>query len=133
MRGDETMSEKVEKIIKEIEEMKVVDLNELVKAIEDKFGVSAMPVAVASQAQASGAAAEPVEEKTTFNVVLTDAVANKLQVIKAVREVDQNLGLIDAKKLVESAPKEILKGVKKEEAEEAKKKLEATGAKIELK
>ncbi|MCR4330140.1 MAG: 50S ribosomal protein L7/L12 [Candidatus Roizmanbacteria bacterium] len=126
------MSEKVEKIIKEIEEMKVVDLNELVKAIEDKFGVSAMPVAVATQAQAAGAA-EPVEEKTTFNVVLTDAGANKLQVIKAVREVDQNLGLIDAKKLVESAPKEILKGAKKEDAEEAKKKLEAAGAKVELK
>lgn len=134
MRGGETMSEKVEKIIKEIEEMKVIDLNELVKAIEDKFGVSAMPAAVMSQApQGQGAAAEPAEEKTTFNVVLTDAGANKLQVIKAVREVDQNLGLIDAKKLVEAAPKEILKGAKKEDAEAAKKKLEAAGAKVELK
>ena len=115
MRGGETMSEKVEKIVKEIEEMKVVDLNELVKAIEDKFGVSAMPAAVMSQApQGRGVAAEPAEEKTTFNVVLTDAGANKLQVIKAVREVDQNLGLIDAKKLVEAAPKESKKTQKRQ-------------------
>ncbi len=110
----------------------------MVKAIEEKFGVSAAPVAVAQvgagAAGAAGAASQEAgEEKTTFNVVLTDGGANKLQVIKAVREIDQNLGLIEAKKLVESTPKEVLKGVKKEEAEEAKKKLEAAGAKVELK
>ena len=122
---------KVEKILKEIEEMKVLELNELVKAIEDKFGVSAAPAMMAA-APAAGTAA-PAEEKTTFDVVITDAGANKLQVIKAVREIDQALGLIDAKKLVEAAPKEVLKAAKKDAAEEAKKKLEAAGAKVELK
>jgi large subunit ribosomal protein L7/L12 len=123
---------KVDKILKEIEELKVLELNELVKAIEEKFEVSAAPAMMAAAAPASEAGAEK-EEKTTFDVVLTDAGANKLQVIKAVREIDQALGLIEAKKLVESAPKEILKGVKKEAAEEAKKKMEGAGAKIELK
>jgi len=123
---------KVEKLLKEIEELKVLELNELVKALEEKFGVSAAPVAVAAAAPAAAGAA-PAEEKTSFDVVLTDAGANKLQVIKAVREIDQALGLIDAKKLVEAAPKEVVKGVKKEVAEEAKKKLEAAGAKVELK
>lgn len=123
---------KVEKILKEIEELKVLELNELVKALEEKFGVSAAP-AMMAVAPAGGAAAAPAEEKTTFDVVLTDGGANKLQVIKAVREIDQSLGLIEAKKLVESAPKEVLKGAKKEVAEEAKKKLEASGAKVELK
>ena len=121
---------KVDKLLKVIEELKVLELNELVKALEDKFGVSAAPV----MAAATGAAAAPAaEEKTTFDVVITDAGANKLQAIKAVREIDQNLGLIEAKKLVESAPKEVLKGAKKDVAEEAKKKLEAAGAKVELK
>ncbi|PJE63467.1 50S ribosomal protein L7/L12 [Candidatus Roizmanbacteria bacterium CG10_big_fil_rev_8_21_14_0_10_45_7] len=133
------MSEKVEKILKAIEDLKVLELNELVKAIEEKFGVSAAPVAMAAPTGGAGAQVGPAgsqeaaEEKTTFNVVLTDGGANKLQVIKAVREIDQNLGLIDAKKLVESTPKEVLKGAKKEEADEAKKKLEAAGAKVELK
>ncbi|MCR4326228.1 MAG: 50S ribosomal protein L7/L12 [Candidatus Roizmanbacteria bacterium] len=130
------MSEKVEKILKAIEDLKVLELNELVKAIEEKFGVSAAPVAVAQAGAAAGTGAasqEAAEEKTTFNVVLIDGGANKLQVIKAVREIDQNLGLIEAKKLVESTPKEVLKGAKKEEADEAKKKLEAAGAKVELK
>ena len=123
---------KVEKLLKEIEELKVLELNELVKAPEDKFGVSAAPVAAVATGGASGAA-PAAEEKTTFDVVITDAGANKLQAIKAVREIDQNLGLIEAKKLVESAPKEVLKGVKKDVAEDAKKKLEASGAKVELK
>jgi len=123
---------KVEKLLKEIEELKVLELNELVKALEEKFGVSAAPMAVAAAAPAAAGAA-PTEEKSTFDVVLTDAGANKLQVIKAVREIDQALGLIEAKKLVESAPKEVAKGVKKDAAEEAKKKLEAAGAKVELK
>jgi len=123
---------KVEKLLKEIEELKVLELNELVKALEEKFGVSAAPMAVAAAAPAAAGAA-PAEEKTSFDVVLTEAGANKLQVIKAVREIDQALGLIEAKKLVESAPKEVVKGVKKDAAEEAKKKLEAAGAKVELK
>ena len=127
-------SAKTEKILKEIEDLKVLELNELVKALEDKFGVSAAPVAVGTTAaSASAQATADKEEKTMFDVVLTEMGANKLQVIKAVRELDQTLGLIDAKKLVESAPKEVLKGVKKEPAEEAKKKLEACGAKVELK
>ncbi|MFA6005878.1 MAG: 50S ribosomal protein L7/L12 [Patescibacteria group bacterium] len=126
------MSEKVEKLLKEIEELKVLDLNELVKALEEKFGVSAAPMAVAAAPGASSAA-PAAEEKTTFDVVLKDAGANKLNVIKAVREIDQTLGLIEAKKLVESAPKEVMKDAKKEVAEEAKKKLEAAGAKVELK
>ncbi|OGK66923.1 50S ribosomal protein L7/L12 [Candidatus Roizmanbacteria bacterium RIFOXYB2_FULL_41_10] len=124
---------KVEKILKEIEELKVLELNELVKAIEDKFGVSAAPAMMAAAPAAAGAGAAPEAEKTTFDVVITDAGANKLQVIKAVREIDQALGLIDAKKLVEAAPKEVLKAAKKDAAEEAKKKLEAAGAKVELK
>lgn len=122
---------KVEKLLKEISDLKVLELNELVKALEEKFGVSAAPVAVAAPAAAGNAA--PAEEKTVFDVVLADGGANKLQVIKAVREIDQTLGLIEAKKLVESAPKEVLKGAKKEAAQEAKKKLEAAGAKVELK
>lgn len=122
---------KVEELLKQIGELKVLELNELVKALEEKFGVSASPMMAAAPAAAAAGAA--VEEKTTFDVVLKDAGANKLNVIKAVRELDQTLGLIDAKKLVESAPKEVLKGAKKEVAEEAKKKLEAAGAKVELK
>ncbi len=126
------MSEKIEKLLQEIEQLKVIELNELVKAMEEKFGVSAAPMAVAAAAGA-GAAAAPTEEKTSFDVMLTEAGVQKLQAIKAVREIDQKLGLIEAKKLVESAPIAVLKGVKKEEAEEAKKKLEAAGAKVEIK
>jgi len=128
---------KVEDIIKQIEELSVLELNDLVKALEEKFGVSAAPVAVAATAApaaaASGSAEEPKEEQTTFNVVLTNAGANKIFVIKAVREINQTLGLKEAKDLVEAAPKEILTGVNKSTAEEAKKKLEAAGATVELK
>jgi large subunit ribosomal protein L7/L12 len=125
------MAKKVEELLKEIEELKVLELNELVKALEEKFGVSAAPVMAA--APAAGASAPAAEEKTAFDVVLKEAGANKLQVIKAVREINPTLGLMEAKTLVESAPKEVTKGMKKAEAEEAKKKLEAAGAKIELK
>ncbi len=114
--------------------MTVLELSELASYLEDKFGVSAMPMAVAGGAPAAGAAAgEPVEEKSTYDVMLTDAGANKLAVIKAVREIKPDLGLMDAKKLVESAPKELLAGAKKQDAEEAKKKIEAAGGKVELK
>lgn len=128
---------KIEEIIKQIEELSVLELNDLVKALEEKFGVSAAPVAVAApQATTQAAPAggeEPKEEQTTFNVVLTNAGANKISVIKAVREINQTLGLKEAKDLVESAPKEVLTGVNKSTAEEAKKKLEEAGATVELK
>jgi large subunit ribosomal protein L7/L12 len=128
---------KVEDLIKQIEELSVLELNDLVKALEEKFGVSATPVAMTAAtptAPAGGqATGEPAEEQTTFNVVITNAGANKISVIKVVREINQNLGLKEAKDLVEAAPKEILTGVNKTAAEEAKKKLEAAGASVELK
>ena len=127
------VSTKVAKIIEEVEKMSVLDLSELVKALEDKFGVSAAaPVAVAAVAGPAAAAA-PAEEKTEFDVILTAAGANKIAVIKAVRELNQSLGLVEAKNVVEAAPKAILEGVKKEEAEAAKAKLAEAGATVELK
>jgi len=104
---------------------------ELVKALEEKFGVSAAPVAVAGGV--APVAAAPAEEKTEFDVVITDAGANKIQVIKAVREIKTDLGLVEAKNLVEKAPATVMEGAKKEDAEAAKKKLEDAGAKVELK
>jgi len=123
---------KLDKVAKEIEGLTAIELAELAKYMEDKFGISNAPMA-AMPAAGAPAAGEPQEEKTSFTVVLSEAGANKLAVIKAVREIDQNLGLMEAKKLVESAPKELLKDAKKEAAEEAKKKLETAGAKVELK
>lgn len=122
-----------DEIMKAVEEMSVLELSELVKALEDKFGVSAAPVAVAGAVAATADSGEPKEEQTVFNVVLTEAGANKIGAIKAVRELVPTLGLQEAKTLVESAPKEVLSGVNKATAEEAKKKLEAAGAKVELK
>ena len=122
-------------ILKAVEEMTVLELADLVKALEDKFGVTAAPVAVAAAGGAGNAAAdaEPKEEQTVFNVVLANAGATKISVIKAVRELVPTLGLQDAKALVDSAPKEVLSGVNKSAAEEAKKKLETAGATVELK
>ncbi len=122
-----------DEILKSVEEMTVLELADLVKALEEKFGVSAAPVAVAAQATAGAEPAEAKEEQTVFNVVLAEAGANKIGAIKAVRELIPTLGLQEAKTLVESAPKEVLIGVNKVAAEEAKKKLEAVGAKVELK
>jgi large subunit ribosomal protein L7/L12 len=120
-----------EEILEAISNMSVLELSELVKAIEDKFGVSAAaPVAVAA-APAAGAAAA-AEEKTEFDVVLKEIGEKKIQVIKAVREIT-GLGLKDAKALVDGAPKEVKTGVAKAEAEEMKKKLEDAGATVELK
>ena len=127
---EEKKNSQVETIIESISKLSVLELAELVKALEEKFGVS--PTMMAAPV-ASAVAEEPQEEKSAYNLVLTDAGANKIAVIKAVREVNQALGLKEAKDLVESAPAEILKEVKKEEAEEAKKKMEAAGAKVELK
>jgi len=124
------LAEKLTKIAQEIEGLTVIEMADLAKYLEEKFGVSAMPMAAAPVA---GAAAAPAEEKTSFTVVLTDAGANKLAVIKAVREILPNLGLMEAKKLAESAPKDLLTDVKKDQAEEAKKKIETAGGKVELK
>jgi large subunit ribosomal protein L7/L12 len=125
------------KIMEMIEKMNVLELNDLVKALEDKFGVSAaapmMMGAMPAGANGNGAEEGADEGQTEFDVVLADAGGNKIAVIKAVREINQALGLVEAKGLVESAPKPILEGVKKEEAEAAKAKLEEAGAKIELK
>jgi large subunit ribosomal protein L7/L12 len=124
-----------EELIQAIDEMTVLELNELVKALQEKYGVSAAaPVAVAAMPGMMPGAAEAapaVEEKTSFDVVLAAAGDNKLQVIKVVRELTQ-LGLKEAKDLVEGAPQKVKEGVSKEEAEEIKKKLEEAGAKVEI-
>jgi len=125
------LSKKSEEIMAAVESMTVLELSNLVKALEEKFGVSAaMPVMAGVAAGVPQAAA--VEEKSTFSVVLASVGANKIQVIKVIREIT-NLGLKEAKDLVEAAPKAIKEGVAKEEAEEIKKKVEASGAKVELK
>ena len=119
----------IEQILEAIEQMKVTELNELVKAAEEKFGVSASaPVMVAGAAGGAAAA----EEKTEFDVILAGAGSSKVGVIKAVREVT-GLGLKDAKDLVDNAPKTLKEGASKEEAEQIKEKLEADGASVELK
>ncbi len=126
------MSEKVLKLIEDVKALSVLELSELVKALEEEFGVSAAaPVAVAAPA-ADGGAAPAAEEKTEFDVVLAEIGANKIQVIKAVREIT-SLGLKEAKELVDNAPKPVKEGVSKDEAEELKKKLEDAGAKVEVK
>ena len=114
-----------------MDSMSVMELNDLVKAIEEKFGVSAAAMA-APAGGGAGAAAAPVEEKTEFNVMLLEAGANKVSVIKAVREIT-GLGLKEAKDLVDGAPKAVKEGMPKADAEAAKKKLEEAGAKAELK
>ena len=127
------LSPKSEEIIKGIEEMSVLELSHLVKALEDKFGVSAaMPMAVAAVPGAGAGAAPAAEEKTSFTVVLAAAGDKKIQVIKEIRAIT-SLGLKEAKDLVDSAPKPVKENVSKEEAEEIKKKLEEQGATIELK
>ena len=121
----------VEQMVAELSTWTVMDVATLVKQLEEKWGVSAAPVAVAGAAGPAVAAA-PVEEQTEFTVELTDAGAKKINVIKVVREVT-SLGLADAKNLVEAAPKAVKEGVTKEEAEDIKKKLEEAGAKVTLK
>ena len=125
------MSEKITSMIEEIKGLTVLELNELVKAIEEEFGVSAAaPVAVVGGAVAGGEGGSA--EKSEFDVILADAGANKIAVIKAVREAT-GLGLKEAKDMVDAAPKAIKEGVSKDEAEELKGKLEEAGAKVELK
>lgn len=124
---------KMDEMIKSIEEMSVLELAELVKALEDKFGVSAnVPMMAAAAAPAAGGAAAAAEEKSTFTVVLAAAGANKIAVIKEVRTIT-NLGLKEAKDLVDGAPKPVKEGCTKDEAEDIKKKLVAAGATVELK
>lgn len=120
----------IEQLVEELGKLTVLEAADLVKKLEETWGVSAAaPVGVAGPA----AVAEVAEEKTEFDVVITDGGANKIAVIKAVREVSPGLGLADAKKVVESAPAKVLEGVAKDAAEAAKKKLEEAGAKVELK
>ena len=125
------VSEKITAIVEEIKGLTILELNELVKAVEEEFGVSAAPVAAVAVGGAA-AAAPAAEEKTEFDVILASFGANKLAVIKAVREIT-GLGLKDAKDLVEAAPKPIKEGVSKDEADGLKKTLEEAGATVEIK
>jgi len=122
-------SEKITALIEEVKGLTVLELSELVHALEEEFGVSAAAMAAPA---AGAAAAAPAEEKTEFDVILTDVGAEKIKVIKVVRELT-GLGLAEAKAAVEAAPKALKEAVSKEEAEELKKKLEEAGAKVELK
>lgn len=117
-----------EQLIEQIEKLSVVELAELVHTLEEKFGISA----AAPVAAGAGAGAAAAEEKTSFNVILKSGGESKLNVIKAVREVNPALGLKEAKDLVDNAPKPIKEGAKKEEAEEIKKKIEAAGGQVEI-
>ena len=125
-------SEKTLALLEEIKGLTILEMNDLVKGLEEAFGVTAAPVAVAGAAVAGGAAAAAEEEKTEFDVVLASFGAKKLDVIKAVREIT-GLGLKDAKDLVEGAPKTLKEGVSKDEAESMKKALEEAGTTVEIK
>ena len=122
-----------DELLKAVEEMSVLELSDLVKALEEKFGVSAAMMAPAASTAAPADAGEPKEEQTVFNVVLQSAGGNKIAVIKAIRELVPTLGLKEAKDLVDAAPKEVMAQVNKKTAEEAKEKLTAAGATVELK
>ena len=125
------MAEKLQQIVDQIKELSLLEASQLVKLLEETFGVSAAAAAVAAPA-GGGAAAAPVEEKTEFDVVLTGAGANKINVIKVVREIT-SLGLKEAKDLVDGAPKAVKEGVTKDEAEALRKKLADAGASVEVK
>jgi len=129
--SEKNVPEKFEKLVEAIEKLNVAELADLVKVLEERFGVSAMPTMMAA-APAAGAASGAAEEKTAFDVVLKDGGQAKIQTIKVVREIT-GLGLKEAKDLVDAAPKAVKQGVKKEEAEEMKKKLEEAGASVEIK
>ncbi len=131
-KPDIQLSKKMQDILSSIEGMTVLELSNLVKALEDKFGVTAAQPVMAVAAGAAAPGAAPEEEKSSFTVVLASIGSNKIQVIKEIRAIT-TLGLKEAKDLVEAAPKSVKEGATKEEAEEIKKKLEATGAKVELK
>ena len=122
-----------EDLLKTVEEMSVLELSEFVKALEDKFGVSAQAMVAAAPAGAPAEAGEAVEEQTVFNVIIASGGATKISVIKALRELVPTLGLSEAKALVDTAPKEVMTAVNKKTADEAKEKLTAAGATVELK
>ena len=122
----------VEQMVEELSSWTVMEVANLVKELEEKWGVSAAPAAVAMAGPAAGGDAAPAEEQTEFDVELSDAGGKKINVIKAIREITQ-LGLADAKALVEAAPKDVKEAISKEEAEEIKKKLEEAGAKVSVK
>ncbi len=126
------MNDKLQTIISQVEQLSVLELAELVKAMEEKFGVSAAAPAMMMAAAGAGAGAAAAEEKTEFNVELTEVGANKINVIKAVKEIT-GLGLADAKAIVDAAPKVVKEGVKKDEADVMKKKIEDAGGKATLK
>jgi large subunit ribosomal protein L7/L12 len=126
----ENLSGKVQKIVDAVAELSLMEVSELVSALEEKFGVSAAPVMMAGAAAPAAAA---VEEKTEFDVVMTDGGANKIGAIKAIRVLKPELGLAEAKKFVESAPQVVLAGADKDAAAAAKKTLEEAGAVVELK
>ncbi len=132
--AEEKTNKKLDELISTIEELSVLELNELVKALEEKFDISAQPAAVAAAPAADGNGDDDgeKEEKSAYSVVLKGAGDNKIAVIKAVRSIDQSVGLKEAKELVESAPKTLLENAPAEEAEEAKKTLEEAGAEVEL-
>ncbi|HLB60063.1 MAG TPA: 50S ribosomal protein L7/L12 [Patescibacteria group bacterium] len=137
-KADTKVSAKLDKLMGEIESLTVLELADLVKALEEKFGVTAIAAAPAAASNGAGAASnaggeQAKEEQTVFNVVLKGDGGKKIQVLKAVRELVPTLSLLDAKKLVESLPKDVLTGVNKKDAEEAQKKLAAAGAQVELK
>ncbi|MBW7955771.1 50S ribosomal protein L7/L12 [Patescibacteria group bacterium] len=127
------MTDKVQKIVDSVKELTLIEVSELVKALEEEFGVSAAAPMMMAGAPAAGAAAEAAEEKTEFTVVLKDAGSNKIGAIKAVRTLKPELGLAEAKAFVESAPKPVLENVKKEDADAAKKTLEEAGCVVEVK
>ncbi len=129
----EQLTKRVEDALKLTEEMTAIELSSYAKAMREKFGITATPMAVAAGPAAGGAAGgAAAEEQTSFDIILTSAGTNKIQVIKEIRTVT-SLGLKEAKELVESAPKPVKTGAKKDEAQEIKKKLEAAGATVELK
>ncbi len=132
MSEETQVSEKLAKIIEEVKGLSVMELADLVHALEDEFGVSAQAVAVAPQGGGGGGGEAATEEPTEFNVILADAGDKKIQVIKVVRGITGQ-GLADAKKFVESAPQTVKEGASKEEADELKKQLEEAGAKVEVK
>jgi len=132
-KDTQKVSKKVEQLIEEIGSLSVLELADLVSALEEKFGVLAVAAAPVAGAPVAGEAGASTEEKSSYTVFLQEIGQNKIGLIKAVREINPNLGLKEAKELVESAPVEIIQGIKKEEAEGATKKLEEAGGKVELK
>lgn len=132
MAEETQVSKNVQKLVDAVKELSLMEVSELVKALENEFGVSAAAPMMAAPAAAAGETAA-VEEKTEFDVVLKDAGSNKIAAIKAVRTLKPDLGLSEAKAFVESAPKTVLEGAKKEDAEAAKKALEEAGCTVEVK